>query len=497
MKIYLVYPYLNAPYFFPPLGIVCLASYLKARGIETELIDLVFSSSYDLYTNRIKLSPPDVVGISTLTLTLPNALEIAKITKSLYPSCKVVLGGPHATVMPEESLADENVDLVVLGEGEETFTELIRALIQRTGLEAVKGIGFKSGGKAVFTEKRPFIQDLDVLPIPDRSLLPTFEKYLYNQTSFPFFMPPGIIIVSRGCPFKCTFCQPMLSCLYGERVRLKSPTSVVREIEYLIDTYKVKSIYFTDDTFWANPKWAHELCALIKDRGINRKVYLLAQTNLATLDESRIRVMKDAGFVYMGFGVESGNPTILKVLGKTHSPEKARVIFTLCKQYGIVCSANFIIGSPGETPQTLQDSIDLMTDIKPDMKDIHYLTPTPGSALYDYCEKEGMLKYAKWSDPNRYTPNLLKLPNLGEGDLQRAYHRMNEAFLEGKSLCSAHPLWRKYIWSVAAATKNTRAVMRVFVLQYMMMNSLFWFRFWTKVLDLRDSLRGRKRSLED
>ncbi len=493
MKIYLVYPYLNNPYFFPPLGIVYLASYLKKQGIETELIDLVFSSSYDDFTDRIKQDPPDIVGISTLTLTISNALELARITKKLYPNCLVVLGGPHATVMSEQSLANPEVDLVVIGEGEETFTELVRAIEQKKDLAEVKGIGFKKDGRPVFTGKRPFMEDLDKLPIPDRSLLPTFRKYLKTQTSFPFFMPSGIMIVSRGCPFKCTFCQPMLSCLYGDKVRLKSPANIIKEIEYLIETYQVKSIYFTDDTFWANPKWATELCGLITERGLDKKVYFLAQTNLTTLDESRMQVMRNAGFIYLGFGVESGNPHILnKVLGKNHSPEKARQVFALCRKYGIVSSANFIIGNPGETPETLQDSIDLMADLNPDMKDVHYMTPTPGSALYDYCKKEGILKYSKWTDPNRYTPDLLELPGLKEGDLEKAYADLNKTYLKGKSLFSAHPLWRKYILNVALVTRNPRAVMRVFVIQYMMMNSLFWHKFWSKVLALRNSLTGKR-----
>ena len=229
---------------------------------------------------------------------------------------------------------------------------------------------------------------------------------------------------------------------------------------------------------------------MIIERGINKKIYLLAQTNLATLDEDRIRLMKDAGFVYMGFGVESGNPEILnKVLGKAHSPQKAREIFALCRKYGIVRSANFIIGSPGETSASLQDSIDLMADLQPDIKDVHYLTPTPGSAMYDYCREPKLLKYSKWTDPNRYTPDLIELPGLEAGGLEKAAESMNEAFLKGKSLFKAHPLWFKYILNTAVSTLNPRAVMRVFVIQYMMMNSRFWYGFWKKVLAFRDRFR--------
>ncbi len=272
---------------------------------------------------------------------------------------------------------------------------------------------------------------------------------------------------------------------------MRSPEKTIEEIEHLMEKYKVKSVYFMDDTFWANPKWAEEVCNLIIDKKINEKIYLMAQTNISTLNENRIKLMHEANFIYLGMGVESGNPHILNdVLCKTHSPENAKKMFDCCRKYNIVTSANFIIGNPDDTKETIADSIKLMESLNPDVKDIHYMTPTPGSHLYNLCLEQGLLQYKGWEDPNRYTPDLLKLKNLTIGDLEKLKNEMEVAYLKHKNLFSAKKLWFKYLLNILLATKNLKIVSRTFILQFLSMNSLFFYYSVKYLLLFRKKIRG-------
>ena len=282
----------------------------------------------------------------------------------------------------------------------------------------------------------------------------------------------------------------MLRKLFGRKVRLRSPHLVIQEIERLIEDYKVKSVYFTDDTFWANPKWAETVCKEIVKRQINKKIRWLAQTNLATLNKERVELMYKSGCIYLGFGVESGNPSILKdVFRKSHTVQQAKDIFKLCRKLGMITSANFIIGAPQDTKDTIQDSVNLLTELNPDIKDVHYLTPTPGSELYENYLQKGFLRYSAWSDPDRYTPDLINISGLKKGDLEKFYHKMNKAYLKNKSLLKAHHLWYPYLWSVLISTKSIRAFLRVFILQYLMMNSLFFNKLGNMLLEMRKKIR--------
>ncbi len=493
MKVVLIYAQLNRPYFFPPMGIVCLGTQLRAKGIDVKLIDPTFDCDLQSCAEQVKEAKPDLIGISCLTINYPTAMKIAGLCKQLYPQCLVVMGGPHATAMPEQVLGNENIDFVASGEGEQTLLELISHVQGEKEPGSIKSLGYKKGKELVFNEERPVIENLDELPEPDRGLLPTFTKYLLFQTSFPFFMPAGVIIVSRGCPFNCTFCQPMLKRLFGTKVRLRSPELVVKEMAGLVSAYKVKSIYFTDDTFWANPEWAEKVCALIKQQGLDKKIKWLAQTNLVTLDEKRLRLMRDSGCIFLGFGVESGNPFVLKeVFRKAHSVQQAKDIFALCRKLGVVSSANFIIGCAEETSESLRDSLELIRELNPDITDIHYLTPTPGSALYDDYRQKKLLQYQEWSDPDRYTPDLIQMKNIEKGELENYYRRMNEAFLEQKRLWRAHRLWLPYIWNILTITGSFRAFLRVLVLQYLMMNSLFFNWLGKRLLAMREYLRRKQ-----
>ena len=493
MKIVLIYAQVNRPYFFPPMGIVYLGTHLRAKGLEVKLIDPTFDADLRACEEQIAAEKPDLFGLSSLTINYNTALQIAALCKKHWPDCPVVIGGPHVTALPEKTMANPYIDYAVVGEGENTLWELVQGLRDKTDPAKILGLGYKKEGQPVFNPERPVIENLDDLPEPDRKLLPTFTKYLGFQTSFPYFMPCGVLIVSRGCPFKCTFCQPMLRKLFGGKVHLRSPQLVIAEIEGLIGDYGVKSIYFADDTFWANPEWAKEVCRLIKDRGINKKVKLLAQTNLATLNEERLKLMCASGFIYLGFGVESGNAIILKeVFQKSHTMTQAREIFAMCKKYSLVTSANFIIGAPQDTHDTIEDSVKLIAELNPDIKDVHYLTPTPGSSLYDEYLAKGYLRYSDWTDPDRYTPDLINISGLEKGDLIKYYRRMDEAYLQPKSLLKAHPLWFPYLWNILTVTGSFRAFLRVFVLQYLMMNSLFFNRLGKRLLAQREKFRKKK-----
>ena len=235
-----------------------------------------------------------------------------KLAKKIKNELKlpVIIGGPHITVMPEETMKEEIFDYGVYGEGEETFLELVNSLENKKRLDDIMGIIFRKNGKIVINKPRPFNQKLDDLPIPNRKLL-KIDKYLWSVPE-KGIVKFTTIMGSRGCPFDCIFCSQRT--MFGTKIRFRSIKNIIEEIEYITNNLGIKHFQFIDDTLTLNKERLKEMCNLILQKKLD--ITWEGWTRANTVDEETLRLMKRAGFVRVSFGIESGNPHILKVIKK-------------------------------------------------------------------------------------------------------------------------------------------------------------------------------------
>jgi len=354
VKVTLIFPYFKR--FIsttPPLGIMYIAAMLEKHNAEVTIIDTSFNQNWNLLRKNLQETKPDFVGISSVTPMITDAFRVAELAKKLNADCTTVLGGPHATVV---QIVNPYIDFCVYGEGEATLLELIKEVETGGDLSRVKGIYYKDGDDLIRTPPRPPIEDLSELPFPAWHLLPTTEQYFkVNGRS-------GILIASRGCPFNCTFCQPTLRMLFGSKVRFRTPENVVDEIEMLLRHYDIKEFMFHDDTFTSNKVWVKQLCDLMIERDIHIPWNCNSRVN--TVTRELLKTMKRAGCTRLSLGVESGSQEILdKALRKGIKLSEVRRAFKLCKEERMETKAFLMLGSPFETKESLESTVELIREI--------------------------------------------------------------------------------------------------------------------------------------
>ena len=390
----------------PPLGLLYLAGYLEARTQHAvSVIDSqVENLSYDELSRRVADAKPDVVGLTAMTMTLVDVLKAARAVKSSAPSAKVVLGGPHVHLFPEETIAFDDVDYLVLGEGEEVFAQLLDAIGDDARLRSIPGIVFTSGGEVVNTGTRAAIEDLDALPFPARHLVP-YKKYSSLLAKGDCVTT---VFTSRGCPFKCTFCdRPHL----GKRFRARSPKNVVDELEECT-RMGINEFLIYDDTFTVDRARANEICDEIVRRKLDIGFDIRAR--LDTVNADMLARLKAAGCQGIHYGVEAGTERILKILNKGISIPLAVDIFRLTKKHGIPTLAYFMIGNPEETREEIEETFAVTRRLNPDYVHMTVLTPFPGTVVYQWALERGVIKSDVWREFAR-EPNMdFEPPHWGE-----------------------------------------------------------------------------------
>jgi len=374
----------------PPLGLMNIASYLeKNTNYKIKILDCqVEHINYEQLKERIKQENPDVIGITTTTFTLLDVLETTRIVKQVNPIIKVVLGGPHVHIYPEETIKIKEVDYCVLGEGEMPFKDLLDNLDNIEKLYGVKGIVFRDKNKIVNTGPREPIKNLDSLPFPARHLIP-FKKYSSMvATRFPI----TTMFTSRGCPYKCLFCdRPHL----GKNFRARSAKNVVDEMEEC-QKMGIKEIFIYDDTFGVDRQRMLDICLDIKKRNLD--IAWDIRTRVNTVDKEVLEALKEAGCQRIHYGVEAGTQKILNVLRKGITLEQAEKAFELTKKAGIQTLAYFMIGSPTETREDILKTIKFMKKLNPDYTHIATTTPFPATDLYKMALKEKVVTYDVWQE---------------------------------------------------------------------------------------------------
>lgn len=414
--------------FEPPIGLACLSAFLKERGHEVHIIDMqgLLMDSGEL-TRRIADYRPDLIGITAMTTTLPEALQVAGLSRSCAPQTAVVLGGVHPTLDPEGVLASVHVDFVIRGEGEIAFAGLVDVLENGGSFEMVDGLSYKIGGKPVIAAKAAEIGNLDRLPLPDYDAFPV-ERYIEHNRYLRGIR--GIsVIVSRGCPFRCTFCAVHQT--MGKKWRAKSPGRVVDELITLRDRYGIEGVWFKDSIFNLNRKWVDEFCRLM----INRKAGLTWQalTRVNMIDEKELQLMKEAGLTQLDLGIESGSPRILSRLKKDITVDIIREKVALARKYVRVFGF-FMIGIPGEEITDVEETFALARNLDLDRWSWSIYTPLPGSALYDELIDEGKIEPYRFNYHQiHFTEAYEGICNIPPEKLKAMYTEINEYF--AKRMC--------------------------------------------------------------
>ena len=380
----------------PPLGLAYIGAVLEENDVKVTILDApALDMDFQGYQRELANKHVDLLGVQTTTPTIKQALAVGKITKELHPECTVTMGGYHATFMPEQVLENDFVDVVVRNEGEYATLELVDAIENDKPLRNIDGINYRDGDRIVETPKRRPIEDLDALPFPARHLLPMSEYMLFGRKQVLATM-----ICSRGCPMGCSFCAS--SAMHGRRVRFRSPENAVREMEQVVDEYKVRMVGFMDDTFTLFPKWVHSFCTGIISRGID--VVWGCTARVDRFNKELLSQMWKAGCRTLLFGVESGNQTILDNVQKGTKVGQAKRAFKTAKDIGMHTIASMTLGMPGENKTTIDETIGFAKQVNPDYALFSLATPYPGTKFYELASKMGLIRIKDWTHFTLLTP---------------------------------------------------------------------------------------------
>ncbi|MET1159805.1 MAG: radical SAM protein [Thermoprotei archaeon] len=377
----------------PPLGLAYIAAALEKAGYKVRVLDTAsLEMGLDEWIREIKSWKPDIIGFSLLTPTTPRGYLAAKIVKEeVDPNIPIIAGGPHPSFMYSEALAN-GIDVVVIGEGEYTMLELAN-VIEKHGLDPdklanVKGIAFRDRDDRVrVTPPRPYIRDLDKLPWPARHLLPMDKYTLLNKP-----VRVAHVLATRGCPYGCMFC--VSSYFWGRMVRTRSPSDVASEIEYLIDKYKVKYVFFTDDELTINKRFVYALLREFDERGID--IEFSCGSRVDHVDRELLRELAKHGCTAIYFGVESADQNTLNRIGKRITIEQVVRAFNLAKNEGISTIGSFILGFPWEHIDDMKKTIEFAIKLDPNYAQFSVLTPYPGTPLFNYAKSYGLIEDWSW-----------------------------------------------------------------------------------------------------
>jgi len=376
----------------PPLNLMYLGASLEKASFSVNILDDSLKEwGYNQVNKLVEKLNPLIVGVTATTATIKSSLEYIKSIKRLLPDVLTVIGGPHTTFLPIDTLKSlKELDVVVIGEGEETFTELAEKYEKRgkEGLEEVKGIAYRNQSRIKVNEPRALIQDLDRLPFPARHLV-SFKEYETSKNG------QAHIITSRGCTYSCRYCSSSL--IMGRRFRARSPENVVDEIEELYDKYKIEKIGFIDDTFVLNKRRALAIADEIKERSLD--ITWSTSSRVNTIDKQLLSNLKSVGLQSIYYGIESGSQRVLNLMNKKITLRQSEDAVKIAKDLGIKVMASFMFGYPGETPAEMDKTIDFSIKLDPDYAQYSILTPFPGTPIYQKLEKKGLIE----KDWEKYT----------------------------------------------------------------------------------------------
>ena len=365
------------------MGLAYIAAALEQRGDKVEILDTIaLNYRRDKIVNHLKGKRFDVVGVTMLTPMYLTGIEVIKLVKSLYNDIIAIVGGPHPTLMPIETLKENpEIDFAVVGEGEETVVELLNAIESGTSLSKIKGIAYRESDEVRLNEARPFIQDLDSVPLPARHLLP---MALYAPTAHSYQRLPNYSIITvRGCPFRCVYCSQF----FGKKPRYPSTERLIQEMKLLIDKYGAKEIKMEGDTFTANKNYVKKLCREIIEEELHKKIKWHCSTHVNMVDKGLLGLMAEAGCWQISYGVETGSQRLMDLIRKQTTLDRIREAFKMTKEAGIMIRAFFMLGLPTETREESLQTIAFAKELDPYWAQFTITTPYPMTELYELAKK--------------------------------------------------------------------------------------------------------------
>lgn len=387
-----------------PLGLAYIAAVLRKNGHTVRIIERKFFYKADYWDDSImkeinhltkeaiKDFSPDLVGVTASTPLIMDAFRAIRLVKEIDPNIVTLLGGCHVTAYPELSLRQcPELDIVCRGEGEITALEIANGV----ALEKVDGITYRTGKGIVSNPKRKFIQDLDALPLPARDLFDTKFYFSNNHVIMKgIYLKSAAIYTSRGCPFRCSFCQsPQLaSACEGNYFRANSPEYIIKEIQYLYDNYNVRGIMICDDMFSLDKNRAIAICNKLIETGLSKKIKYIVQTRIDSIDDKLLKALKDSGCFQLILGCESGSNDTLKRMQKKITAEQNLNAIKLARKYKLNSYVNILIGTIGETEGDFLKTIKFLKEARPNNIGIAKFFPLPGTIDYDYLTKNHILK---------------------------------------------------------------------------------------------------------
>ncbi len=413
-------------------GIACMSSVLKQDGHETSLLHITEQPSKERLRRAISSIAPHLIGFSTTTNQYAYIKLFSRWIKERF-DVPIVCGGAHPTLVPDEVISDDNIDIVCLGEGEYSLLELANGLENDTDITRIQGLWVKLGRKVYRNPIRPLIQNLDDLPFPDRDLF-GYETMLRR------FWYTADFMTGRGCPYDCSYCcNHSFRKLYrdkGKYVRRRSVGNVLAEIDYVTKRYQVERINFDDDTFTLDRAWIKEFC---QSYATKSGLPFTCNARPETLSQEVITDLKTAGCELLQIGIESGNEYLRRqVLRRNITNEDIIRTFEDVRQAGIATYSFNMVGLPFETPEMAEETIKLNQRVNPDDLQVSIFYPYPGTELYRVCEENDLLAPAHKA--SYFDEGVtLKQSSMTEAETIAYYRRLNQLSLE-KMVQSRSPL---------------------------------------------------------
>ncbi len=435
----------------PSLGILILAAVVREKGYRVSVLDASAENlSLDETLERVERLRPRTVGFSATTLSILGAEKLAEALKHRRPDMTTLVGGPHATAVPQETLTRcPHLDIAVLGEAENTIVGLLEALATGDDLSKLQGVAYRNEqGAVVQTPRRDGVTDLDALPHPAWDLLPGFPDR-YNP---PYFkvqrLPSTSLVTSRGCPYQCVFCD---TSVFGAKVRGYSAEYLVDMLHRLTTDYGIRDITFEDDTFMFLPQRLRAVCEALIRSDLRLSWACNSRVDLAKPD--LLRLMRRAGCWYISFGIESGSQEILDGIGKRLTLSQAEEAVRESRRAGVRAKGFFIVGHPGETLETLEQTRSLMLRLPLSDASVMCMTPFPGSPLSKNADRYGELD-RDWSSMNLLQPAFVpfglskEVLKAWQSRLMREFYLRPRVWVDYAGRVLRHPS-PAYVWGAA------------------------------------------------
>lgn len=404
MKMQFINALLGGDFSAMDIGITCLATFLNERTHHKgTILDMTFHTKHwQKHLNKgIKKDKPDVIGISSNTMYMQYVKKIAAEIKENY-DIPIILGGHHASIRPQETLNIPQADAVCIGDGEFALSKLLDNLEKGKSAKGIPGIWAKENGKQIKNPGGCFVQNIDQFPIPNWDLWEDLDKYFY-------YLGMLYIIGSRGCPYKCTYCDAhgIADAVKGSYYRLRDPVKYAQEIAYQWEKYKNRGVRLAqlfDPVFTLNEKWLKLFCDEYKKLGLADEFKFSAFSRIDNLDENKIKMLSKSGCALLRVGIEAGDTFIRNTVYKKHiNDDKIRYIVKLCKENGIGLTNFYILGGPGETRNTIEKTIKMAVELDANRSAFFIFKPFTAESEQLLMEYGGRIDQSRWQKVDNIT----------------------------------------------------------------------------------------------